>query len=122
MSRSLRKLRALAALAAGFILAMPALSHAQYPDRPIRLVAPFPAGGFTDALARLFADRLSASFGKPVIVENRAGASGKIGEDFVLSSDADGYTLLIGSVSRPTLMKSVTPGAPDTTTTGTRSA
>jgi len=94
-------------------LPVPCLFAQTYPERPIRLIVPNPAGGFIDGVGRIVADRLTANLGKSVVIENRGGASGKIGEDVVLSSPADGYTLLIASVSRPTLMQQVNPGPPD---------
>jgi tripartite-type tricarboxylate transporter receptor subunit TctC len=68
-----------------------------YPDRPIRLIAPFPAGGLADVLARAVGDELTRSLGQPVIVENRAGAGGNIGAESVAKSAPDGYTLLMTS-------------------------
>ena len=70
-----------------------------YPNHPIRIVAPFPAGGGYDFLSRLIAPELSKTFGQPVIVENRAGANGNIGTDAVAKSAPDGYTLLMGGNS-----------------------
>ena len=67
------------------------------PDRPIRLIAPFPAGGLADVLARAVGDEMSKSLGQPVIVENRAGAGGNTGADAVAKSTPDGYTLLMSS-------------------------
>jgi len=68
-----------------------------FPDRPIRIVVPYPPGGSTDMLARLVGKEVSDVLGQPVIVENRAGASGSIGAAHVASSPADGYTLLLGA-------------------------
>lgn len=64
-----------------------------YPSRPIRLVVPFAAGGPTDAVARIIGEEIGRSLGQPVIVENKAGASGAIGQDYVSKSAPDGYTL-----------------------------
>lgn len=66
-----------------------------YPSKPITIVVAYPAGGDTDALARLFAEKLSARIGQPVVVDNRPGASGVIGSSHVAKSPADGYTLLL---------------------------
>lgn len=68
-----------------------------YPDRPIRLIAPFPAGGLVDVLARAVGDEISKTLGQPVIVENRPGAGGNIGAEAVAKSAPDGYTLLMTS-------------------------
>lgn len=65
-----------------------------YPERPVRVVVPFPAGAATDNMARVLASRLQASLGQPFVVENRAGASGIIGAEYVSKAAPDGYTLL----------------------------
>src|SRR4051812_45559596 len=65
-----------------------------YPAKPIRMVSPFAAGGNTDTLSRYIAPRLMERLGQPVIVENRPGAGGMTGNNFVAKSPADGYTLL----------------------------
>ena len=81
-----------------FAIAVSSAAQAQsYPDRPIRLIAPFPAGGLADVLARAVGDEMSKSLGQPVIVENRAGAGGNTGADAVAKAAPDGYTLLMSS-------------------------
>lgn len=84
---------ALAVLAG--IAASPA--QAQYPDRPVKLIVPFAAGGPTDALARNLAEGLRIHLSKQVVIENKAGAGANIGAEFVANSPADGYTLLFGT-------------------------
>lgn len=83
------------------VLALTAVgaSAQTYPTKPIRLVVPFPAGGTTDILAREVGQRLSVSLGQPVVIDNRPGAAGNIGSDLVAKSAADGYTLLMCTVS-----------------------
>lgn len=66
-----------------------------WPNRPVRMIVPFPAGGATDIIARILADKLSASLGQSFIVDNRAGASGIIGQEAAARAPADGYTLLL---------------------------
>ena len=76
--------------------APPAPAWAQgYPSKPVTIVVAYPAGGDTDALARLFAEKLSTRIGQPVVVDNRPGASGVIGSSYVAKAPADGYTLLL---------------------------
>jgi tripartite-type tricarboxylate transporter receptor subunit TctC len=78
-----------------------ALAGAQtipYPSKPVRMILPFSAGGTTDILARLVAQRLSVLYGQQVIVDNRTGGGGHIGAELVAHAPADGYTLLIGSI------------------------
>ena len=90
-----RRLLALAALGMATV-AMPAL--AEFPDKPIRLIVPFPPGGPTDIVARPLAQALGTALKQPVVVENRGGAGGTIGADVVAKSPPDGYTLLMGTV------------------------
>src|SRR3984885_10409568 len=71
----------------------------EYPVRTIKIVVPFPAGGPTDVAARLIAQSISARLGKGVIVENHAGAAGRIGAKLVANASADGYTLLLGGTN-----------------------
>ncbi len=98
-----------------FVIAMAAMVaatalHAQpYPSRAIKIMVPWPAGGATDNVARVVAQKLSPIFGQPVVVENRAGATGTIGTQSVIQSPPDGYTLLFMAASlhtfSPHLMK-----------------
>jgi len=89
----------LASLCAGWTMHGLAFAHAQsqaYPNKPIRVIVPFPAGGPTDAMARIVSDRLGAGLGQSIVVENRGGgAGGSIGARVVASAEPDGYTILI---------------------------
>lgn len=80
---------------AGMLLADPAWAQERFPDRPIRIVVAFTAGGPTDLMARRLAERIAVPLGQPVIVENRTGAAGTIGAAEVARARADGYTLLV---------------------------
>ena len=79
-------------------LAASSLAHAQYPNRPIRLVVPFPPGGGLDVTARTIQQKLQDTLGVPIVVENRAGAAGTIGADSVAKGATDGYTILLGNI------------------------
>src|SRR6187455_2388111 len=93
MMKLVRMLAACAAL-------LPALALAQaYPSKPVRMIVPFPAGGATDVVARLLAQKLSDAWGQAVIVENRTGAGGNIGAEAAAHSPPDGYTLFMTSGS-----------------------
>lgn len=92
-------------------LAAPAKAADEYPSKPVSIVVPYPAGGVVDIVGRLVADKLSASLGKRVIVENKPGAGGTIGAAAVARAAPDGYTLLLAGaathVFAPLLYKSV---------------
>jgi tripartite-type tricarboxylate transporter receptor subunit TctC len=77
-------------LAQGFVRAQEA-----YPARPIRFILPFPPGGGTDILGRIISERLSASLGQPVVIENRGGAGGNVGAEAAAKSAPDGYTIVL---------------------------
>jgi tripartite-type tricarboxylate transporter receptor subunit TctC len=83
---------------AGSVLAVSAIAQT-FPDRPIKLVVPFPPGGVTDIVARTLSVKLTEELKQPVIVENRAGASGAIGAEAAARSAPDGYTWLMGNIS-----------------------
>ncbi len=87
-------MRLLAATLA-LLLSLATAARADYPEKPIRLVVPFPPGGVTDIVARLLAERLSAEFGQQVLVDNKTGAGGVIAGDIVAKAAPDGYTLLL---------------------------
>ena len=90
--------RALGALALAASL-VPAAASAAWPDKPITIIVPWAAGGSTDILARLLSEHMTQTYGQPVVVENRSGASGNIGSALVARAEPDGYTLLVGSMS-----------------------
>jgi tripartite-type tricarboxylate transporter receptor subunit TctC len=95
--RAARLLPALILVAA--FLAPAAGSAQSYPNRPVRIVVPFPAGGPADGLGRVLADQLNKTWGQPVIIENRGGAGGNLGAEMVARSAPDGYTLLLNASS-----------------------
>ena len=99
--------------ALGLAAALPS-AHAQvpaYPTKPVKLVVPFPPGGSLDIAGRLIAQKLTEMWGQSVVVENKPGAGGNIGADFVAKSPADGYTILLGALSthavNPSLYKTM---------------
>lgn len=88
----------------------PGLARAQaFPDRPLRLVVPFPAGGATDALARVIAAAMSAPLGQAVAVENRAGAAGALGAEAVARAAPDGHTMLMATTSTHAVLPALSP-------------
>jgi tripartite-type tricarboxylate transporter receptor subunit TctC len=83
-----------------------------YPSRPVRLVVPFPPGGTVDLSARVIAPALSEILGQAVVVDNKGGAGGLIGADYVAKAKPDGYTLLMGSNSSLTVVTALNPATP----------
>jgi tripartite-type tricarboxylate transporter receptor subunit TctC len=90
-------MRVLAALA-GIVLAVAGAAAAEWPSKPVRIVVPFAAGGAADTLGRLYADALSAAFGRQFYVENRIGGGGLIGAEAVARAEPDGLTLMVSGI------------------------
>src|SRR5471030_954830 len=82
------------ALLSLLIVASPALAESPWPQKPVRIVVPFPGGGSADALCRIVGEKLSEAWKQPVIVDNRPGAGGNVGADIVAHASSEGYTLL----------------------------
>ena len=98
--------------AVALLAVVPGLAHAQaWPSKPVKMIVPFAAGGATDVVARLLAQKLTEDWGQSVVVENRVGAGGNIGGDAVAKSPPDGYTLLMASgaivIAGPHMYKSL---------------
>ena len=91
------------AAACALVLSVQAVAQA-FPTKPVRVVVAFSAGGVADIRARQFAQKMSDALGQAVIVENKPGASGAIGAEYVAKSPADGYTLLFGSINELALV------------------
>ena len=90
---------AVAALCLASLTPLAALAQGAYPTKPIRVVVPFAAGSTTDIIARAIADKMGAGLGQPMVIDNRGGASGTIGQAMVAQAAPDGYTLMIHSSS-----------------------
>ncbi len=108
------RLSALGLLAVATLVTLapqPAQAGGAYPEKPVTIVVPFPPGGGTDTGARLLAQRLTELWGKAVVIENKPGAAGQIGSDYVARAKPDGYTLLMGNIGthsiNPSLYKSL---------------
>ena len=83
-----------------------------YPAKPIRIIVPFAAGGTSDILARAIGPKLTAAWGQPVVIENKTGANGNVGAEFVVRSAPDGYTMLLSDVGALAISPSVYPSLP----------
>ena len=97
------------------VIAISAIAEAGedgWPQRPLRLVVPFPAGSSTDIIARIVAQKLSHQLGQQIVIENRAGASGNIGADAVAKATPDGYTIGIATASTHAVAGSLSPNLP----------
>jgi tripartite-type tricarboxylate transporter receptor subunit TctC len=104
--------RWLSAVAAVITIASGAAYAQTYPNKPIKLVVPFPAGGTTDILARAVGAELTKAWGQQVIVDNRPGAGGNVGSEIVAKSAPDGYTLLMGTVGTHGINQALYPKLP----------
>src|SRR6266545_4179374 len=99
----------LASIAALAALAWVGPAHAQgWPQKPVKIVVPFPPGGNTDGIARILAQHFGEAFGQNFVVENRAGAAGAIAAESVARSPADGYTLLMATLGQTAVVPAVT--------------
>ena len=104
--------RVCCALSAWALIASQGAMAQDYPSKPIKMIVGFSPGGFTDVLGRLIAQKLQERMGQPVIVENKVGAAGTIGADFVAKSKPDGYTLLMGHVNSNSIAPALYPKLP----------
>jgi tripartite-type tricarboxylate transporter receptor subunit TctC len=89
-----------------------AVAQSAFPSKPIRFIVPFPAGGATDTITRVIAQKVAAELGQPVIVENRPGAGGAIGSETVAKSAPDGYTILMATTSTHSIGPALNPKTP----------
>ena len=93
---------------AAILLAAAGVAAAQsWPSKPLKIIVPYPAGGTSDILARAIGPGLTAALGQPVVIENKPGATGNVGADFVAKSPADGYTLLLADIGSLAISPSV---------------
>ena len=109
----MRKTIAMLIGAAMLPMATPASAQAPtYPDKPIRIVVPFPVGGIADTFGREIGRKLTEAWGQPVLIDNRTGAGGNIGADIVAKSPPDGYTLVMGNIGTHAVNLSLFPSMP----------
>src|SRR6266540_5168400 len=98
---------ALLVVASTLAVAGNALAQGAYPDRPVRILVPFPPGGPADALARIVGDKLAQSLGQPFVIENKPGAGGNIGMEQGAKAAPDGYTLTLAAAGNLTIAPSL---------------
>jgi tripartite-type tricarboxylate transporter receptor subunit TctC len=102
----------LAVVAAAWLLGIVSAGASDYPNKPIRMVVPWPPGGPTDAVARVISQEISEQLRQPVVIDNKAGASGVIGSDFVAKAAPDGYTVVVAGTASHALAKLANPKMP----------
>jgi tripartite-type tricarboxylate transporter receptor subunit TctC len=102
MDITMKKLSRLTFAIASLFVCSKALAQANFPDRPIRWIVPFPPGGAMDSIARALGEQISKKTGQPVVIENKPGAGGNIGVDAVAKAQPDGYTIVITSIGMVT--------------------
>ena len=102
----------IASLAVTALLAALPAQAQQYPNKPVRIIVPYAAGGTSDILARQIGPKLTETWNQPVVIENRAGANGNVGAEFVAKSAPDGYTLLLTDLGGLVISASVYPKLP----------
>jgi tripartite-type tricarboxylate transporter receptor subunit TctC len=111
-----RDIFALALLACAAVLNAPAQAQdpgaANYPNKPIRMIVGFAAGGGNDLFARLLGQKLSQDLGQPVVVENKAGAGGRLAVEYAMGQGADGYTLVVGATGQMAIAAAIYPHLP----------
>ena len=107
----MKLIAAIFAAAAALLAVLPAQAQ-QYPNKPIRVIVPYAAGGTSDILARQIGPKLTDAWGQPVIIENKPGANGNVGAEFVAKSPPDGYTLLLTDLGGLVISASVYPKLP----------
>jgi NAD(P)-dependent dehydrogenase (short-subunit alcohol dehydrogenase family) len=106
------RIRFAVSVAAVLLPAMPPAAAAGFPDRPVQLISPYPAGGAADVLARVIGKELGAALGQPVVIVNKPGAGTVVGAQAVVSAEANGYTLLLSSNSTFSMNPAVYPKLP----------
>ncbi len=104
-------MRSLSRFAALALFCVAGAAFAQYPNKPIKMIVPYPPGGATDVIGRVLAQRLSTALGQQVVIDNRGGAGGNIGADAVAKSAPDGYTLLMGALTSHSIMATLEKGS-----------